>query len=574
MAELTKAQKRAVAIASARTRMAAPADDFVHPNDIATDAPPVAVNPRANPQNFMAEGMTPGAYGDNPMAQGAPAPDQTNGGGLPDQFNAFASSMFRSPDVVGPALESGMTDLKAKAQGETPEQVAADEQANRERNPIAAGTGAFVGKAIPYVLGSMFGPTSTALGLSGSVLSRLGWGGASQFGINTADNVMHGQNLGDAAKNAIWPTVASEPFALFGRGAKNVSRDAATSLLDEAGVPLTGGQRSGSKTMRFAEGELGGSAADAFNEKQAQSFTRAILNKAGVKGDRATPEVLNDAFVKIGSTFDNLAAKTTVPFDKQLQQDVGDVVFHYTQTSGMPAPIVKTMADQIEQLAKNGGGTISGEAYQNIRSKLGALSTSGDGPTRIAVRDLQSALDDAVERYMPAKFISQWKNARKQYQNLLIVQDSVKGAGPEAVSGIITPAHVRSATSNVLGTSRYTRGAGETNDLARAGVQILTPLANSNTAARSRVRNAIPYALGAGGLGYATGGWGGAGLAAAATLTPALAGRMILSGPGRALLGGTSALPNIAAKSTIGQSNSGTISLKDWFQSHQASALQ
>lgn len=549
---------------------------FLHPDDLNIANPEPAAPPSA------------GAMGNNPMAQAAGAsytPSPPSNVPLADQVADIPNQISAGVTAGIGALPAGNLILgqaekaKAAVQGRTPQDVAATDQTQMDERPIAATVGRIAGQSAPYVVGGMFGPTATALGLSGGLMSRVALGTGSQFAIDTADNMAHGQDLPTAAKNSVIPALATAPFALFGKGpARSASRETAAGVLDEAGVPLTAGQRTGSRTMQLAESELGGPTGQAFNERQGEAFTKALLKTAGVNANRATPEVVDKAFVDIGDRFTKLASKTTVPFDQQLKNDVVNAAKDYADNSGMPAPIIQNMADRVAEIANANGGKISGEAYQNLRTKLGTLSASGDKDIRGAARELQSALDDAVERNMPPKFVEQWQQARKQYQNLLIIQDSVKGAGADAVSGIISPAHVRSSTATILGKSRYTRGAGDTNELARAGVEIMTPLANSNTAGRMGVRNLITGALTGGGAGALTGSGLNAALGAAAgagaTLIPGVLGRAMLSAPGRFVLGAKGTMvPSILAKSTIGQPGA-VQSLSDWLKQNQGMALQ
>ena len=109
----------------------------------------------------------------------------------------------------------------------------------------------------------------------------------------------------------------AEPYArlaggLLGAGAPALMRRAVTpnpvsverqgllATMKQEGVDLTAGQATGSKTLRYAESELGGSKGASFMEKQDEQFTKAALKRAGIDANRATPEVMDQAFTRIG----------------------------------------------------------------------------------------------------------------------------------------------------------------------------------------------------------------------------------------------------------------------------------
>lgn len=311
----------------------------------------------------------------------------------------------------------------------------------------------------------------------------------------------------------------------------------AKTLADE-GVNLTAGQKTGSDKLRFMESELGGSAGQRFNDQQAEQFTSAALKRAGIDAPRATPEVMDQAFGRIGKEFDDLAATTKVPLDATLQNDMLKVVTDYQAVAGTPAPVVESMMNRAAEMAK-GTGAIEGEAYKNLRSEIGAFMRKADGPTKQALGDIQGALDDAVERHMPAEHVDRWKEVRRQYKDILVLEQAVAGPGEGAAAGLISPSKLRQATvgQNKRG---YVRGKGDFADLARAGEGTMKPLPNSGTAGRlkaqfggaslSGIVGALLGNTAMPGIGTVVGG-------AAGAAVPSLVGRALLSGPGRKLAG-------------------------------------
>src|SRR5690606_37549595 len=126
-------------------------------------------------------------------------------------------------------------------------------------------------------------------------------------------------------------------------------------------------------------------------------------------------------------------------------------------------------------------GTGSGPAYSATRSRLSGMvndTRHSDPPFSRALATIRDALDDAAERAMPANLMGQFRLARREYKNLMILEKAATGAGADASKGLISPAQLRNAAKT---TDRrgYARGKGDFDELARAGVGVMTPLPQS-----------------------------------------------------------------------------------------------
>lgn len=321
----------------------------------------------------------------------------------------------------------------------------------------------------------------------------------------------------------------------------------ATQTLAKEGVTVTAGQKTGSNALRYAESEIGGAKAADVMGRQGEQFTAAILKRAGINANRATPEVIDDAFSTIGKQFDDLALRNTMKADPQFVTDLRQTFSEYASMvpDNARAPIVKDMATDIVKTVQQQGG-LSGEAYQAFTSRLGraARAAKADPQLSQALSGIKETLDDAMERTIQAvnpQDAGAWSAARRNYRNLLVIEKAATGAGENAAQGIISPSQLRNATVQ-QGRRAYARGKGDFADLARAGEAVMKPLPNSGTAGRTAVRN---LGMGSGGLlgaGIGTAATGGNPLGAMAgaalgTAVPAVAGRAMMSRPGQALLG-------------------------------------
>ena len=326
-------------------------------------------------------------------------------------------------------------------------------------------------------------------------------------------------------------------------------REVAAKFLKKEGVDLTAGQRTGNKNLRFAEGEMGGSAATDFMEKQGEQFTAAALKRVGTKANRATPDVIDDTFNRIGNDFEQLSSRNNLVADPQIAQDLTRAAVDYGSvvSPSLRAPVVENVIDDTLTLLQK-QGFMDGRAYQKHTSSLRTLARKTKEPElKSALNEIVESLDDAMERSI-AKFNAQdlgaWGKTRKQYRNLMVVEQAATGAGENAATGLISPSALRNATVQKHTRRSYARGKGDFAELARSGEATMKALPDSGTASRLRA-NMLPHLLGAGvgaGYGGTEGGASGAligGIGGA--VAPYAIGRGLLSSAGRAYLGNQAA---------------------------------
>ncbi len=332
------------------------------------------------------------------------------------------------------------------------------------------------------------------------------------------------------------------------------TRQASVDTLKREGVThITAGQATGRKRLQYSEAELGGARVADMAESSAEQFTSAALQRAGIGPNvatRAMPEVLDGAFDRIGGVFKQFGRNNVLQIDSQLSDDVMRALSEYAEgvPPNMQTPAIAKVGDDMVRgmQANPGAPALSGVQYTTWRSRLGKLAQNkriNDPEAAEAARDLQSALDSAMERSIAAtgdmQALEAIKQARRQYRNMLVIEHAAAAGGPAAASGLISPAQLRIATQKVMGKRSYVRGQDDFADLARAGVEIMTPLPQSGTAPRlgARMLNTGPTAIGAL-AGHTVGDIPGAVAGAVAgSAVPGAAGAAILSRPGRAYLG-------------------------------------
>jgi hypothetical protein len=321
----------------------------------------------------------------------------------------------------------------------------------------------------------------------------------------------------------------------------NAERQRLLGVLDDEGVDLTAGQRTGREGLKYAEAELGGGRANQVAERQGEQFTGAALRRAGIDATRATPEVIDDAFTRLGNQFDDLASRTNVPLDRQLQDDLLDAVVDYQSMAAEVRPVAEQIVNRISELANQNNGTLAGAAYQDVRSRISKIlrSQGADPALKEVAGSIGEALDDAVERTLSGQLLDTWRTTRTQYRNLKTIEQAATAAGEKTAEGLLSPSQLRTATVQKQGRTNYARGRGDFADLARAGEATMKPLPQSGSAPRLMVRTAgatAPTILGTilGGASGVPGGQVIGGLLGSAV--PFIEGRVLMSRPVQAWL--------------------------------------
>lgn len=257
--------------------------------------------------------------------------------------------------------------------------------------------------------------------------------------------------------------------------------------MDDAGVSLTAGQKTGNEGLLYKEAAT--RVGKTLNEKQAQQFTAAVMKETGSTAKLATPEAMRETSKRLGAEFDALAAKNSITADSGLAVGVTKALDDYKNltSKGNMAPLLKNAVSDVIRAFRS-GVPLSGAKYQQLRADLGKAISGSDGALRTGAYEMRNALDDALERTLRAAGntddLARYAKVRSQYQNFLAVERAAAGAGEAAQYGVITPARLRSAVAQVAGKRAYTQGAKDIGELARAGVATMKELPQSGTAPR------------------------------------------------------------------------------------------
>ncbi|WP_188394026.1 hypothetical protein [Mesorhizobium sp. SARCC-RB16n] len=452
--------------------------------------------------------------------------------GFGDELASYLASTFSG--VPRDQVLSQMRGNADKAQSDNPKSYLAGEVGGGLAQAAATGGAGFglnaarTGGALGRVAlggaadGAIYGAANGAGNADGEFMDRL-------RGLLTGGTI--GAAVGGAAPYAT-SALGSVARKIVSPFASTPEREAAVDVLAREGVPVTAGQRTGSKVLRYAESELGGAKAANMAEQQGEAFTDAALRKAGGAG-RATPDNMAALRDTLGQEFESISSRNTLTADPKLGNDIGTTLNRYDKLlEAQQKPIINGLADDIVQRLQANGGKLPGAEYQTIRSDLSrASSSTGNQTLAAAFRGLRDALDGAMDRSISPADAARWAELRSQYGNMKVLQRASVGGGANSGLGLISPAQLRNAAASG-NREGFATGASDFADMAKAGQAVMTELPNSGTAARSAVRSVgVPLSAGVGGMVAGLPGM------IAGMAVPRIAGSTLMSRPVQAYLG-------------------------------------
>jgi hypothetical protein len=285
-------------------------------------------------------------------------------------------------------------------------------------------------------------------------------------------------------------SVPSGAASLISPPALSPQRAAAVRTLENAGVPMTAGEYTGSSPLRYMEATLSdmpfaGGKAREIKSQQGEALANEVMARAGSPGELMTRETADAAKARLKTTFDDITSRNSMNVDTKLGQDIMDVanIYDNAVNVGNQRPVVY---NEISKLLNAQGSSLPGSQYQQWRSSLGRAASDlyrkgGDSASADALKGLQKALDSAFERSVanPAD-AALLKETNRQYSAIKGVQKGLDRAGGDPLLGELGAnpgATLRAMATGPTGHRGFT-------DLADAANTVLKPLPNSGTAQR------------------------------------------------------------------------------------------
>lgn len=277
----------------------------------------------------------------------------------------------------------------------------------------------------------------------------------------------------------------------------------AKTLLDN-GVDLTPLQQTGNPAYKAMEGTfkslpVTSSIQEKVGDSQLKQFTAAVLDKAGVNADAATPDIISKGYHNAGNMIGQITEKYAMPIDNQFTQEVMDIQNQYGHVI---APSERPQFEEwVNKLTDPKLSTLPGKVYQDTRSNLGKIAQSAwkrDPNFATAIDSLQNAMDDSIARAMPADDVAALNQYRGFYGNMKTIMRAQNTGQPDALVGNVLPSRLGNALRTGNDT-RYTQGLGPLNNLSRAAELILKEPAGSASKPSWKIPEAIGGAVAGGG---------------------------------------------------------------------------
>lgn len=431
---------------------------------------------------------------------GQPQPGQTTP--TPSAEQPLATRVVSAIDQAIPGAK--VSDVQANT---VPEQIA-----RKVTGAAVAGGAGGVGPAIVAAGGALTGDVA-----SRSVPDWL------QPGAELLGNVAGSKLTGKAVTPVSTKTTAE--------------RDRLVGVLDTEGVPLTAGERTGSKTLLKTEqmagqtpGAAGGIASDV--EQQQRAVNSAVARRAGLNSDTLTSTVLNDHMDKLGTEIGNLASNNNMQLPAGFLQQAGQIRQGLRYQRGDVAQELGARLDQLRDMITvdaAGNPVLAGPHYQTIMQELREAITGADAAARPKLAQFRDMMRQQMEASMNQADAARWRELNRHYANGKVIQDAMGAAGAGAAEGNISLLQLRGAINRSLGTDAYQKGYGDLNDLAHAGQSVLRKPPDSGTPQGMLINalmKGVPFATGSAG-GYLGGMEGfAAGLATPWAISTVMRGRI------------------------------------------------
>lgn len=310
------------------------------------------------------------------------------------------------------------------------------------------------------------------------------------------DNELVGLGVGlltPSAVGAAQRLVTPSPFA----GATRPGRKDLIELAARERIPITPADETGSRGMKVFEQTVGvmpwaGKRMSGVIEDKLKAFNRAVLSRAGIDADYATPDVLKEAGERLGREFDALELQTSAMPDMQFVDDVTSVFSNYQpyMNSQVRAPF-KALYDDIQNLVRPGGNVsdeITGSEYQKIASTIRRMERGGGGDPNYqeAISGLRQALDDLAYRSSPDGALkAAWQDLRKRNAIYNVILKTMANTTEGAAQGMVSPTSLANALKSSRGVKAFATADDEMMELQRLGRVFARPnMADPTTAER------------------------------------------------------------------------------------------
>jgi len=280
----------------------------------------------------------------------------------------------------------------------------------------------------------------------------------------------------------------------------NKVRGGNVARLEREGIPVSPGQRSGApltQTMESVMKYLPASTGQAakFTDLQQRAYTRALLRRAGIDSDTATPETFRAGQQRFNQAYSDLEANTVLMGgSSKMKSTLDNIASEYEKGfSGQMNRTFKSMRDDLMNWSN--GSPRQGQTFQRMQEELSAeisRAARNDAPGseryKQALLGLRGALFDLMEQNTPPAIAKEWRRVNREYAIFKTLEESMLDPSQTTINtGFINPRVVARVEKTQMPES-WTRGNPDVDsfsNLVKAGAGIIPdPIPNSGTAQR------------------------------------------------------------------------------------------
>lgn len=252
-------------------------------------------------------------------------------------------------------------------------------------------------------------------------------------------------------------------------------------------VPLVGGIQRASRNASIDQMQRG-----AFNESLKEiGLTLPDRVSKGVVAHRFAQKAFDDVY-------DRARSGMQLAPDGQWAQEFGQLQQTVATLDPAAQNTFKTIANGIGARLKASGGTLKGDQYKAVVSKLGekigALRSNPRGDTELAaaVESLKEMVDDAARRQSDPAAVALLDQADAGYSKLVVIENAARrrGGQPGEFNGTSLDAAVQQ-TNKSRRSRAYLRGEATMQDYATAAKQLGDEVPDSGTPERLMTMGAV-----------------------------------------------------------------------------------
>jgi len=246
------------------------------------------------------------------------------------------------------------------------------------------------------------------------------------------------------------------------------------------GIPLTAGERTGSKPLQKTEqilGQLPGSAGGVASDVATQNaaVNRAVARRAGLDTDTLTTDVVNAHLDRVGGEIGQLATNNNMQLPTGFLQQAGQLRQNLRYMKTDVGQELGARLDQLRDMITidpNGNPIIAGPHYQTLISDLNDAIRGAEGTAQTKLLQFRDMMRQQMEASMNPADAARWRELNRQYANTHVIRDAMGAAGAGAAEGNISLLQLRGAL-NRSAKDAYATGFGDLNELARVGQSVL-----------------------------------------------------------------------------------------------------